>query len=103
MPTHGKRGTYTTGCRCDACVEANRVYMRRYRLAATKGLRAAGRLVQSAPVRQALEQLREEEFTAREIARRLGYRSPSVRVRTVTMRRTTAVKILHLAHALLED
>lgn len=31
---HGKRGTYTKGCRCDACREANRSYIESRRRAA---------------------------------------------------------------------
>ena len=29
--THGIRGTYTAGCRCDACCSANTAYMSKYR------------------------------------------------------------------------
>lgn len=30
MPTHGKRATYQSGCRCKRCTEANRLWQREY-------------------------------------------------------------------------
>jgi hypothetical protein len=33
---HGKRGTYVRGCRCDACLEAARLYQRELRKRLTK-------------------------------------------------------------------
>ena len=29
--THGTRATYTTGCRCDECQQANKAYISQYR------------------------------------------------------------------------
>ena len=34
--THGTRATYTSGCRCDECRNANNTYMSRYRRERTK-------------------------------------------------------------------
>lgn len=103
MPTHGKRGTYTKGCRCEACVLANKVYMRRYRLNAAKGILPAGRLVSSQPVHAAIRSLMKEDFTRMDIAQRLGYKNGALQFYTKRMRRTTAVKVLRLARFLLDE
>lgn len=103
MGTHGKRGTYTLGCRCEACVLANKTYMRRYRLNAAKGILPAGRLVSSRPVRLAINALLKEDFTRMQIAERLGYKNGALQFRTPQMRRTTALRVLRLARFLLEE
>jgi len=40
--THGKRSTYSKGCRCDACREARRSYQNKYRQAKREGAEVPG-------------------------------------------------------------
>lgn len=75
---HGERRTYLRGCRCEACTTANRVYLKRMLLRKAKGDEP---VVDAAPVRAHLEQLRAEGFGTRCLAEESGVaRSVIVRI-----------------------
>lgn len=159
---HGARTRYVAGCRCEACVAANRAYRAKQRaayargerdvtvstdralahlcalsaqgvgrkavseasgialcviediksgrktrirtstqrriLAVTEGARMDGAHLPADQTKALIAELREEGFTARELARRLGYRTRHLDIgRFITYRNADRIKRLHTA------
>lgn len=100
---HGQRSTYVKGCRCDACRGANARYAKLAKYRQDTGRRV---LVDAAPVKAHLEQLRAAGVGKRAIASRAGvsqtvvnrlvgcdHSRPAVRVRPEVARKLLAVQL----------
>lgn len=106
MP-HGQRSTYVKGCKCDPCRAANARYAK---LAKYRAHAGHSTLVDSAPIRAHLEQLRAAGVGRRTIARQSGVSQtvinrllgidrskPAARIRPETANRLLAVRCDALA------
>lgn len=104
---HGQRSTYVKGCRCDACRGANARYAKLAKYRQDTGRRV---LVDAAPVKAHLEQLRAAGVGKRTIATQAGvsqtvvnrligvdHSRPAARVRPEVAQRLLSVQTGHLA------
>ena len=99
---HGQRSTYVKGCKCDLCRAANARYAKLAKYRAETG---RSTLVDSAPIKAHLEQLRAAGVGKRTIARQSGvsqtvvnrllgidHSKPATRIRPDTAQRLLAVR-----------
>lgn len=115
---HGQRGTYVKGCRCDQCRASNTEYarMRSRRVAYATFDQSLATLLDSAPVRAHLAQLRAAGLGRRTIADKSGVAQtvidrllglsrsrPARRVRPDTERRILSVTVEDLANSAVVD
>jgi hypothetical protein len=96
---HGTYRSYIKdGCRCDACTEANRVYIRRYRTAYRQQRPPLGARVSAAQAWRIIRRFQQEQYTKAQIARLLGlqHRQGRLKLRTerVTLRTYLRLKLI---------
>lgn len=94
--THGTRQTYRTGCHCTPCRAANAAYIAHLRQLHAVGRKPLGALLSGAEAQRYIKALRIERFSRAEIARRLGLKSPKLRLDTPRLRYRSVLRLRRL-------
>lgn len=74
LPPHGKRPRYLRGCRCAACIEANKRYCKQYRV---KTVHHPVR-IDATPVRELLQSWYDQGYSHNQIGEAVGKRSGDI-------------------------